>query len=456
MKIFKLSFAGKYFVTLVILLIIINIALGLFLINQSNASLKTIIQSRMLDISNTAASMLDGDVLEKLQADDVNTEGYQKVLHTLKYFRDNIELKYIYCIRDMGNKQFTFSVDPTELDPGEFGYPVVYTEALYQASLGQASVDKIPYEDDWGRFYSSYSPVFNSKGKVAGIVAVDFAADWYDAQVNNLIRTIVIATLASLLIGVLIAMLFSSKNRKKLVALHQQLNILADSIEELFEKVNKASFINVANNTEKYSNLAEKINEDSEHLDNLGKTIFSMQNDLKKYIDFVQKLAYTDGLTAVKNKTAYLETINLLNDMINSGNASFSIAIFDINQMKLINDNYGHECGDLAIIDAAHILIKVFSQENIYRIGGDEFIAILNSCSEENVTEFFQELDNILAKFNSTPKVYKIPIKISKGAATYIPAIDLKFNDVFKRADVAMYQDKANYYKQGRISRGLR
>ena len=356
----------------------------------------------------------------------------------------------------MGNKQFTFSVDPTELDPGEFGYPVVYTEALYQASLGQASVDKIPYEDDWGRFYSSYSPVFNSKGKVAGIVAVDFAADWYDAQVNNLIRTIVIATLASLLIGVLIAMLFSSKNRKKLVALHQQLNILADSIEELFEKVNKASFINVANNTEKYSNLAEKINEDSEHLDNLGKTIFSMQNDLKKYIDFVQKLAYTDGLTAVKNKTAYLETINLLNDMINSGNASFSIAIFDINQMKLINDNYGHECGDLAIIDAAHILIKVFSQENIYRIGGDEFIAILNSCSEENMTEFFQELDNILAKFNSTPKVYKIPIKISKGAATYIPAIDLKFNDVFKRADVAMYQDKANYYKQGRIFRGRR
>ncbi len=59
------------------------------------------------------------------------------------------------------------------------------TDALYQASLGKPSVDKVPYEDSWGRFYSAYSPVFDSNGKVAGIVAVDFSADWYDKQIRT-------------------------------------------------------------------------------------------------------------------------------------------------------------------------------------------------------------------------------------------------------------------------------
>ena len=77
---------------------------------------------------------------------------------------------------DDGNGNFSFSVDPAPDDPGEFGAPVVYTEALYKASLGIPSVDEVAYTDAWGRFYSAYSPVFNSNGKVAGIVATDFSA----------------------------------------------------------------------------------------------------------------------------------------------------------------------------------------------------------------------------------------------------------------------------------------
>ena len=178
----------------------VNFSLGLILTKESTDVMKEQIGNRMLDVSNTAASMLNGDVLRDIQAEDANTPEYEgKYSETLTYYQDNIDLKYIYCIRDLGNKEFVFTVDPTVLDPGVFGAPIVYTDALYQASLGTPSVDKKPYRDKWGRFYSAYSPVFDSDGKVAGIVAVDFSADWYDYQIRTqAITTIVITVIFAL------------------------------------------------------------------------------------------------------------------------------------------------------------------------------------------------------------------------------------------------------------------
>ena len=118
--------------------------LGGVLMRQSRRAMKTQINERMLDIVNTASAMLDGDVLERLRAEDAGTPEYEAVLNTLVRFRDNIKLDYIYYVRDEGNKTFTFGIDPDPIAPGEFGSPVVYTDALYQASLGVPSVDETP------------------------------------------------------------------------------------------------------------------------------------------------------------------------------------------------------------------------------------------------------------------------------------------------------------------------
>ena len=179
-----------------------NLLLGAVMINNSRSALKTLIQNRMLDIANTAADMLDGDVLMNIQVTDKGTPEYNKINDTLAVFQDNIDLKYIYCIRAASEKEFVFTVDPTIDDPGEFGDPIVYTDALYEASKGVASVDNEPYTDAWGKFYSAYSPVFDSKGQVAGIVAVDFDAEWYDSQIEKQSRSILLCCIVSVIIGV--------------------------------------------------------------------------------------------------------------------------------------------------------------------------------------------------------------------------------------------------------------
>lgn len=125
-----------------------NLALGAVLIRQARNATKTQINERMLDIVNTAAAMLDGDVLKNLTAQDSDTPQYQEVLDILRRFLDNIELNYIYYVRDMGNKTFTFGIDPDPVSPGEFGSPVVYTEAMYEASQRKPSVDEVPYIEE--------------------------------------------------------------------------------------------------------------------------------------------------------------------------------------------------------------------------------------------------------------------------------------------------------------------
>ena len=155
------------------------------------------IQQRMLDIANCAAGSVDGDILETLGAGSEGTPGYRTVYNSMAVFRDNAELEYVYAIRDEGDGRFTFIVDTDLDDPGAYGEEVQYTEALNRAAGGMTAVDEVPYSDKWGSFYSAYSPVFNSFGKVAGIVAADFSVEWFDAQMaaqtqSNIVSYIVI------------------------------------------------------------------------------------------------------------------------------------------------------------------------------------------------------------------------------------------------------------------------
>ena len=121
-------------------------------------------------------------MLDSLRGEDLGSPEYEAVLNTLIRFRDNIKLDYIYYVRDEGNGNYTFGIDPDPVDSADFGEPVVYTEALYLAFQGIPSVDEEPSEDQWGEFYSAFSPVYNSEGKVAAVFGADFGSAWYEAQ----------------------------------------------------------------------------------------------------------------------------------------------------------------------------------------------------------------------------------------------------------------------------------
>ena len=316
---------SKYTMSILILmsafLLVVNAFLGFVLTNQSKSSMKTLINYRMLDIANTAADMLNGDELKNLKAADKDTARYKRVHNTLSFFRDNIELNYIYCIQIVGEKSFAFSVDPTIKDPGEFGSPIVYTDALYQASLGKAAVDTEPYSDKWGKFYSAYSPVFDSEGRVAGIVAVDFSADWYEAQITRQVHSTVGCIAVSLFLSILLMIFVTRKLRQRVQEVTEDLRQAVDEAEN----ANKAK-------SQFLSNMSHEIRTPINAVLGMNEIIIRESNDkdILSYSENIRLAGYTllkiinDILDFSKIEAGKVEIIpvdydlsSLINDLIN-------------------------------------------------------------------------------------------------------------------------------------------
>lgn len=414
--------------------------LGTLLTNQSAEALRVQIRARMLDVSESAAALLDGDELERLTAEDEGTEPYQRALETLRAFQDSVDLAYIYGIRDMGDGTFTFTIDPTD-DPGEFGEYIEYTEALSAASHGVASVDKVAYTDRWGRFYSAYSPVFDSAGNVGGIVGVDFEASWYEKQIEKHKNTVFLVSLISLLVGAVIVFLFGTGFRKRFLELNIEMSHLTGDMAELSKELRLASGRPWNEKKKKQGRKYDSVN----MIEDLNGMVHEVREELRQYIVDAHALAYTDTLTGTGNRTAYFEMVSRMNRLIEGDDADFSVGVFDINGLKKANDEKGHEYGDKLIQDAAGVLGITFQTNNVYRVGGDEFVVVLERASEENLMEMFVVLDQQLTIVNQDRDM---PLAISRGVSSYRKNKDKDFNDIFRRADKAMYENKADYYKQ--------
>ena len=422
----RLNRTTVYLIVFSVFLLAVNVTLGFILTNQSSAAMRTQIENRMLDVSNTAAAMLDGDILEKLEAEDRDTPEYQNVLKMLTCFEENIELEYIYCVRDMGNGEFVFMIDPDAEDPGEFGEHIPYTDALYQASLGTPSVDKVPYEDSWGRFYSAYSPVFDSQGRVAGIVAVDFSAEWYEEQISHqLITTLVICGISVIFAAAIIVMI-AARFRRQFHFILNEMNNVSDGIETLVHEASSGIEIRLRKDA-----VTPRSNDE---MAVLGSRIRSLEEQLSDQISYVRTQAYIDRLTGMGNRAAYEDYVQEIDEKIRNGMAAFAVAVFDLNGLKEINDELGHGQGDQAIIRAASVLKRVFDVAKLFRIGGDEFVAIQGAP--------YADMAARLAQLE-----IEMGEAVSKGASVFVPGKDIGFREVFNRADSEMYNDKRKYYQ---------
>ncbi len=205
------SLSTKIILMVEFILLVSSILFCSVSIYRSKVAIRRSIQQRMLDIANCAAGSVSGEVMKNLTEDQVGSVAYNKIYDTLAVFRDNVELEYVYCIREAEPGNFIFTMDLDQVSPAGYGDSVKYTDALAKAGRGTPAVDEVPYTDQWGEFYSAYSPVFDSDGNVVGIVAVDFSSDWFEGQLSEQTKTTVVSyifiLIVSLSVGAVLALL---------------------------------------------------------------------------------------------------------------------------------------------------------------------------------------------------------------------------------------------------------
>lgn len=442
------SFTTRYVFVFGILLLLTNVVLGLVLMNQSSETITELVRKNMLDISNTAAGIVDGDALGALTEESVGGEAYQEIYDQLSVFQKNVDIEYIYAVRQVGEEEFIFTVDPDPEDPADFGEDVLITPALIAAGKGIATVDAEPAQDEWGNFYSSYSPVFDSRGNVSGIIGIDFNSEWYDLQIREHTLSITIITFLSILLCGLIVFLLTNNIRKRFDDLGNELTLLSGDIDELAREITSSRDYQESGAGNKDSQETKEDAGSGDEIEVLGEKVRSMHKDMKLYLDFVHSKALTDGLTGVGNSTAYLETQKALKDKISENKAAFCLALFDINDLKKVNDRYGHECGDRIIRGAAEVIEKTMGAENTFRIGGDEFISIREGITEEEMKRLVRTVEERVKKFNEEHSEETGTLSLSCGTAEYHPETDRSFREVFVRADEAMYQKKGEYHSK--------
>ena len=161
---------------------------------------------------------------------------------------------------------------------------------------------------------------------------------------------------------------------------------------------------------------------------------------LRRYISGMQDKAYRDSLTMVRNKTAYDEAARELNGQLQSGSREFALLMLDVNYLKTINDRYGHDCGDEYLRTCCQMACHVFEHSPVFRIGGDEFIVILRGGDYQRREELLAELDRRMAASMDEADPWH-RVSLAKGMACCTPT-DRSVDEIFKRADQAMYENK--------------
>lgn len=160
--------------------------------------------------------------------------------------------------------------------------------------------------------------------------------------------------------------------------------------------------------------------------------------------EFVSQLAYRDGLTGVGNRTAFQERLEELEGQ-KEDLPGIAIVMFDVNDLKYVNDNLGHQRGDELIVGSANIIKNAVESEEgaVFRIGGDEFAGILfgedvSGRCESLISRFKQLMDG-----HNAVKNQFLRISIASGYAVYDKSQeDEMLMDVYQQADVRMYENK--------------
>ena len=153
--------------------------------------------------------------------------------------------------------------------------------------------------------------------------------------------------------------------------------------------------------------------------------------------------AYVDALTSVRNKRAYDEYISSLQERIEGGEAlECAICVFDCDNLKYINDKFGHEKGDKYIKAATMLICHTFKHSAVFRVGGDEFSAVLLNDDFNNRDELVSSFDKAQSEtLKSNPEPWE-QVRVAVGIAEYDPKTDNSLIDTIRRADDMMYDNK--------------
>ena len=163
---------------------------------------------------------------------------------------------------------------------------------------------------------------------------------------------------------------------------------------------------------------------------------------LEERVTMLDQLAHQDALIELPNRRGFMRQLDSLIDRVTRHGASAAMLFVDIDGLKMINDSFGHQAGDEALIQVAQTLISgVRKSDCVARLGGDEFGILLDHADETSARETAQRLVEHVAGSEFCFEGTCLPLSVAIGVGLIENGDTAE--DVMVRADHAMYQEKA-------------
>ena len=373
----------------------------------------------------------------------------EEKFYAVKNSNSNIKYLYVYRFSDQGC-QVVFDLNTANVAGDKAGMFIEFDKSLYPYKddlIAGRPIPPIITNDEYGYLLTLYKPVYDAQGKCQCYAAIDFSMD----IIPEYTKMFVIKLLA-LFLGCFVfifAMGISFVENNIILPVNTMAycarNFVYDSTTAREENIAQIKSLKIQTGDEienLYSALLRTTENFKNYLEHLQRAR-SQVSDMQVKITAMDEIAHTDSLTGVKNKTAYVEATALLDKKILSLQADFCIVMVDVNFLKRINDNYGHECGNNYLINACKLVCAIFGTENVYRIGGDEFVVIIEGEKVSLVPYFLAQFKFEMDRKNANDALQPWEkVSAAVGVAFYEPFQDKNSDEVFKRADKEMYDNK--------------
>ena len=416
------------------------------------------------DLLNYVARSIDGDDLLECMKTGVKSEKYNALQKLTNDLKETHNVQFLYIIQPIsenppdnmmdvlaaytqaGKEAGTDGLTDLGNYTGDFYPPEV--ARFYLARMDHdPKVSFFPNDTEFGNIYTAIRPIFDSKGDPIAVLCADVLIDEIDA---GRYRYIGMSILVALIAGAILSLIMSRWLRKRVANPIQR---ISKSAANFADKCHGSRDLDVISFDDPHIHTNDEI-------EDLANALSSMCDDMRSYtkeliladremgtlrkkIEKMDYMAYTDNLTGAGNKAAYEKQITHIDWDILTGDATFAIVMVDLNYLKRVNDNFGHDRGNLYIKNLYSVLRQVFQEDKIFRIGGDEFVVILRDLRVEKAHDLVREVRQMMIR--STKDSNQDPwdrVSAAVGLCVYDPTLHHGANDVFKEADRDMYREK--------------
>jgi diguanylate cyclase (GGDEF)-like protein len=460
----RLTIRRKLFLSHFFAVLLVSGGIGSYFYLSARATLTDSIQLRLASTAALVGQLLDARDLDAIRTPaDRERPQYRRNLELLRNLeRSNADIAFFYVMRHSGGRvYFVLDSDTSEHQAAPGREYVEHTPALH-LGFQHPAVDDRATSDEWGSFMSGFAPIRNGNGEY--LVGLDMSA----AELGRKLGALRLAGLLSLALSVLLALVFSrilsGQMVKPIVMLIERCRTIAqgqldrraeasdgDELGQLVDAFNAMS-VRLAETRaqaegaqqalkQARDQLEQRIHERTRELLEVNERLLHEVAERARAEELLAHTARSDPLTGLMNRRAMLEHLDYQAKRLERNRTPFVLILGDLDHFKSINDTYGHDVGDQALVQTAECLIRsIRAHDLVARWGGEELLILLPDTELADGAIVAEQVRQAIAGVAVSAGSPGRSLTISLGVAVCGPGQTV--NQCIKAADTALYEAK--------------